>query len=105
MSRTPCLTSFVGIGSIPHSGMPGPPCGPALRRISTWSAVTSRSGSSIAFFIDGYQRGPGMPEETRLAGGRFDDAAVGREIALQHRERALFVDRIVDRPDDVVVID
>ena len=24
-----------GIGSMPHSGMPGPPCGPALRSTST----------------------------------------------------------------------
>ena len=30
MSRTPCFSSFFGIGSWPHSGMPGPPSGPAL---------------------------------------------------------------------------
>ena len=30
MSRTPCFTSFFGIGSMPHSGMPGPPCGPGI---------------------------------------------------------------------------
>jgi hypothetical protein len=35
MSRTPCFSSFFGIGSMPHSGMPGPPCGPALRSTST----------------------------------------------------------------------
>jgi dihydroxy-acid dehydratase len=34
-------------------GMPGPPCGPALRRTSTVSSVTSRSSLSIAAFIDG----------------------------------------------------
>jgi dihydroxy-acid dehydratase len=35
ISRTPCFTSLVGIGSMPHSGMPGPPCGPALRNTIT----------------------------------------------------------------------
>ena len=30
MSRTPALSSFFGIGSMPHSGMPGPPFGPAF---------------------------------------------------------------------------
>jgi hypothetical protein len=38
MSRTPCCRSFFGIGSMPHSGMPGPPIGPALRSTMTWSA-------------------------------------------------------------------
>ena len=29
MSRTPCFSSFFGIGNWPHSGMPGAPTGPA----------------------------------------------------------------------------
>ena len=53
MSRTPAFSSFTGIGSAPHSGMPGPPCGPALRSTITWSGVTSRFSSSTAFFSDG----------------------------------------------------
>jgi hypothetical protein len=47
MSRTPCFSSFFGIGSWPHSGMPGPPCGPAFCRTSTESAVTGRLSSSM----------------------------------------------------------
>ena len=47
MSRTPCFTSFFGMGSMPHSGMPGPPKGPALRSTRTVSGVTSRSSRSI----------------------------------------------------------
>jgi hypothetical protein len=39
MSRSPIFSSFFGIGSMPHSGMPGPPCGPALRSTSTLSGV------------------------------------------------------------------
>ena len=43
----PCRSSFFGIGSLPHSGMPGAPCGPALGSTSTESSSTSRSGSSM----------------------------------------------------------
>ena len=48
MSRTPAFTSFFGIGSMPHSGMPGPPLGPAFLSTRTWSGVTSRSSRSIS---------------------------------------------------------
>ena len=53
MSRLPCLSSFTGIGIIPHSGMPGPPLGPALRSTITWSSVTSAFSSSSIFFMLG----------------------------------------------------
>src|SRR5580693_6177608 len=43
----PRLNSFSGIGSCPHSGIPGAPTGPALCRTSTELAVTSNDGSSI----------------------------------------------------------
>ena len=46
MSVTPAASSFLGIGSMPHSGIPGPPCGPAFFSTSTLSAVAGRSGSS-----------------------------------------------------------
>ncbi len=52
-----------------------------------------------------HQREPGMLEETRLAGARLDHAAVRREIALQHRERALLVDRVRDGADHVIIVD
>ena len=47
MSRTPCASSFCGMGRFPTSGIPGAPTGPAFCSTSTLSAVTSRSGSSI----------------------------------------------------------
>ncbi len=52
-----------------------------------------------------HQRRSGVLEEARLAGGRLDHAAVGREIALEHGERTLLVDRVLDGADDVVVMD
>ncbi len=45
MSRTPSLSRWSGIGSIPYSGIPGPPLGPALRSTSTVSAVMPSDGS------------------------------------------------------------
>ena len=47
MSRTPAFNSFCGIGSIPHSGIPGPPSGPACCSTSTESVVTGSAGSSM----------------------------------------------------------
>ena len=47
MSRIPFSRIFFGIGSCPHSGMPGAPCGPALRSTITEFSSMSRSGSSI----------------------------------------------------------
>src|SRR4029453_6539966 len=46
-----------------------------------------------------------MFQETHLTGGRFYHAAVGREIALEHGKRALLVDRVLDRADDVIIMD
>ena len=37
MSLTPWASRYLGIGSIPYSGMPGPPSGPAPRSTSTES--------------------------------------------------------------------
>src|SRR6218665_3954284 len=47
MSRTPASSSFLGIGSMPHSGMPGAPTGPLSCSTSTLSGVTASSGSSM----------------------------------------------------------
>ena len=47
MSRTPSASRYLGIGSIPYSGMPGPPSGPASRSTSTESAVICSDGSSM----------------------------------------------------------
>src|SRR5215472_13052851 len=48
LSRTPALRSFFGIGSWPHSGMPGPPFGPPFLSTKTWSGVASRSSRSTS---------------------------------------------------------
>ena len=99
MSRTPAFTSFFGIGSMPHSGMPGPPWGPAFLSTMTWSGVTSRSSRSISFFIVGValedERRAGVLEEALLGGGGLHHAAVRGEVAAQDRRRALGVDRVV----------
>ncbi len=51
-----------------------------------------------------YQRRSLMLVEARIAGGRFDDSAGRREIALQNRKRPFMIDGIVERADDVVVV-
>ena len=72
MSRTPCLSSFLGIGSMPHSGMPGPPTGPAFCSTSTWSArhleIVAIDPFRHLVVVAEDQRRPGMLEETRLGG-------------------------------------
>ena len=47
MSRTPSRSSLSGIGSIPYSGMPGPPLGPPPASTITESFVTSNEGELI----------------------------------------------------------
>ena len=47
MSVTPWRRSLAGIGSWPHSGMPGPPLGPPFLSTSTVEASTGRSSSSM----------------------------------------------------------
>ena len=49
------------------------------------------------------ERRPGVAQQLGRAGARLDDAARGREVAAQHRERALGIDGGVDAADDVVV--
>ena len=46
-----------------------------------------------------------MLQEALIHRGGLDHAAVGGEVALEHRERAFAVDRIVEGADDVVVED
>ena len=103
------LQSFFGIGSMPHSGMPGPPIGPALRSTMTWSGVTSRSRivHRLRHLVIGveHDRRAGMLQQARLGGRRLDHAAVRREVAVEDRGAAGGRDRIVERADDVVVVD
>ena len=52
-----------------------------------------------------HHRGPGVFQESWLACARLDHAAIGRKIALEHGECTFPVDRVLDRADDVVVVD
>ena len=52
-----------------------------------------------------HQRRTLMDMEFRVAGGGLHDRAVRREVALDDRQRAFVVDRIVERADDVVIVD
>ncbi len=51
------------------------------------------------------ERAAGVLEQVRRAGAGLDDDAVGGEVAAQHGQRALGVDRVRQRPDHVVVED
>ena len=44
---------LLGIGIIPHSGIPGPPTGPTFLSTSIWFSETSKSSESIILFISG----------------------------------------------------
>ena len=46
-----------------------------------------------------------MPEQPRVCGGVLYDAAVGGQIAAQHGESALLLQRLVKRSDDLIVVD
>ena len=90
MSRTPCASSFFGIGSWPHSGMPGAPSGPAFCSTSTESFVDRQRGIVDArrhvVVVGEHDGGPGVPQQVRLRRRRLDHRAVGREVAAQHGE-------------------
>ena len=92
MSRTPVASSFFGIGSWPHSGMPGAPSGPACFSTSTESVVTVERGIVDArrhvVVVGEHDRGPGVLQQARLRRRGLDHRAVGREVAAQHREAA-----------------
>ena len=110
MSRTPCASSFLGIGSMPHSGMPGPPSGPAFCSTSTESGVTgSVRIVDPRFEVVVVAEDDGRPGVAAAAadrdGGVLDDRALRREVAAQHRDAALGPDRPVARQDHLVVAD
>ena len=109
MSRTPCFSNFFGIGSMPHSGMPGPPCGPAVWSTSTLSGVdvelrVVEPGVHVVVVLEHHRRA-GVLQQPRVGGGRLDHGAARREVAAQHGEPTFGLDRVVERPDDVVVVD
>ena len=77
------------MGNIPHSGIPGPPSGPACCSTSTDSLLTgsdrivdSRRQIVVVAKHDGRSR---VHEKIRIGRGLLDDRAPGREIAAQDR--------------------
>ena len=46
-----------------------------------------------------------MHVKLRIAGGGLDDGALRRKITLEHGKGAFVVDRLVERADDVIVVD
>ncbi len=88
MSRTPCFTSFFGIGSMPHSGMPGPPCGPAVLQhqhvIGGDVEIVALDSRAMCVVVLEHQRRAAMLVQALLRGRRLHHAAARREIALEH---------------------
>src|SRR6184192_4677157 len=108
MSRTPACTNFFGIGSMPHSGMPGPPLGPAFLSTMTWSGVgkivTLDLARHVVVVLE-RERGPAMLEKALIRRRRLHHAAARRKVAGEHGSCAFRVNRLGERVDDVAQID
>ena len=108
-SVTPCFSSLAGIGRCPHSGIPGPPTGPALRSTITLVGVAVEvgvvhPGREIVDVLED-DRAALVLQEGRLGGADLHHGAVGAEAAGEDDERAAAVERIVGRPDHLRVHD
>ena len=92
MSRTPCRSSFFGIGSMPHSGMPGPPDRAGIAQDHDMIRRNVEVGIVHRFVhlvvAVEHERRPGMLQQARLGGRRLDHASVGSEIAVKDRGAA-----------------
>ena len=104
MSVTPWASSFFGIGTCPHSGMPGPPRGPELRSTSTVSArdVERRIvDARLRRRRRPRTRAPGRDGASSAArgGALLDHRAARREAAAQDGETALRGERLGERRD------
>ena len=93
---------------MPYSGMPGPPLGPAPVSTITESVVIVQlrvvdpvPAGPVAVEDHG---GTGVPQQLRLGGDVLDHRTVRGEVAAQHGHAALRGERVVDRPDHVVVV-
>src|SRR5439155_1402577 len=108
-SVMPCLSSFAGIGRCPHSGMPGTPTGPALRRTMTESASMSSSGSSTrAARVVNVLEDDGTPlvlEQPRIGRRDLHDSPVRTERPAQDDERPVRLKRLAGRRNHLPVDD
>ena len=105
MSRTPGLSSFFGIGSMPHSGMPGPPLGPEFLQhqhmVRRDLEIVAVDLARHVVVVLEHQRRTAVLEQPRIGGGRLHHAAARREIAGEHRGGARGRYRVAERMDDV----
>ncbi len=86
---------------MPHSGMPGPPCGPAFFSTRIWSGrdveIVALDLARHVVVVLERDHLAAMLAQALLGGGRLHHAAARREIAFQHRGRAAGIDRIGER--------
>ena len=98
MSSTPAAASRAGIGTWPHSGMPGTPTGPAPPSTSTLSPVTSSVGvvDALAHLVVGreHDRRAAMAKQSRRCGRGLEQASVGRERAAHHGKCTVIGERL-----------
>ena len=105
MSRTPCLTSFFGIGSIPHSGMPGrradPRCAGRARGSRSRRDRRVDARLEIGVVVED-QRRPGMLQEFRRRRRRLlsrspvaRDCRAARQARLRRRSDCRSADHVV----------
>ena len=106
---TPVFRSLAGIGRWPHSGMPGPPTGPAFRSTITLEASQSSSGSSTraarSWMSSNTTARPSCARRAGSAAEIFITAPSGHRLPPQHDERAALVEGVGRGPDHVRVPD
>ncbi len=107
MSRTPSFRSFLGIGSIPHSGIPGPPFGTGIAQDE--DMVGSHIQIVPVYFLRHLivavenQGRAFMLEKARIAGRRLHHRAVGGQVSIENRRTALGIDGVGERTNNIIV--
>ena len=109
MSRTPCCSSFFGIGSWPHSGMPGAPCGPACFSTSTESrrrrARDRRCAPPCRCSRSNTTAGPVCRSRCGSTAAGLITAPSGARLPRSTARPSFATSGVVARPDHVVVVD
>ena len=84
------------------SRMPGPPTGPSLRMMTTSPACDGAGEHGRHRRLLAVEHARRTLVAAALVAGELDDAALGREVAAQDREAAAGLERLVERPHDVL---